>query len=62
MLHQQGRDERRFEATVGDGGVFKARAEVGAGNMLDITGTISATESRILLDGYCKFECQLTRK
>ena len=62
VLRQQGRDERRFEATLGDGGVFKTKAEVGAGNMLDITGTISDKESRILLDGYCKFEGKLTRK
>src|SRR5260370_1256333 len=47
VLHQQGRDERRFEATLGDGGVFKAKAEVGAGNMLEVTGTITDTESRI---------------
>ena len=29
---------------------------------MDVSGTIADKESRILLDGYCKFEGKLTRK
>lgn len=59
---QQGRPERGFAATVDDKGAFKTRAEVGEGNVMDVSGTISEREGRILLDGYCKFEGKLTRK
>lgn len=62
LFKQQGRPERAFAATLDDKGAFKARADVGEGNVMDVSGTISDTESRILLDGYCKFEGKLNRK
>jgi len=62
LFKQQGRPERTFAATLDDTGRFKTRAEVGEGNVMDVSGTISDKESRILLDGYCKFEGKLTRK
>ena len=62
LFKQQGRPERAFAATLDDKGTFKTSADVGDGNVMDVSGTISAGESRILLDGYCKFEGKLTRK
>ncbi|HYD06740.1 MAG TPA: hypothetical protein VEC60_13490 [Reyranella sp.] len=62
LFKQQGRPERAFTATLDDKGAFKTKAEVGEGNIMDVSGTISDAESRILLDGYCKFEGRLTRK
>jgi len=61
VFHQQGRDERRFETTLDDKGAFKTKAQLADGT-LDVTGTISDKEGRVLLDGYCKFEGKLTRK
>jgi hypothetical protein len=61
VFHQQGRDERRFEATLDDKGLFKTKARVADGTM-DVSGIITDKESRVLLDGYCKFEGKLTRK
>ena len=61
VFKQQGRPERPFAATLDDKGAFKAKADVGEGNVMDVTGTISDKESRILLDGYCKFEGKLSR-
>ena len=61
LIHQQGRPERPFEATLGAGGAFKTKAEVGGGGTIEITGTVSDQQSRVLLDGYCKFEGRLTR-
>ena len=61
IFHQQGRDERRFEATLNDKGLFKTKAQVGGGTM-DVSGAISDKESKVLLDGYCKFEGKLTKK
>ena len=61
-FQQQGRDERHFEAKIDDKGVFKTKAQLGGGSTIDVKGTISEKESRILLDGYCKFEGKLTRK
>ena len=29
---------------------------------MDVIGTLSDKESRVLLDGYCKFDFKLTRK
>jgi hypothetical protein len=29
---------------------------------MDVSGTLTDKDSRILLDGYCKFEGKLTRK
>jgi hypothetical protein len=61
-FHQQGRPERTFAATLDDKGAFKTRAEVGEGNVMDVSGTIAEADGRILLDGYCKFEGKLNRK
>lgn len=58
---QQGRPERTFATTLDDKGTFKARAEVGEGNVMDVSGIISAGDNRIFLDGYCKFEGKLNR-
>ena len=62
ILHQQGRPERKFETTLDDKGMFKTKAELADGAAIDVSGTISDKESRVLLDGYCKFEGKLTRK
>lgn len=61
LFKQQGRPERAFTATLDDKGEFKTKADVGEGNVMDVTGTINDKESRILLDGYCKFEGRLSR-
>ena len=61
LFKQQGRPERAFTATLDDKGAFKTQANVGEGNVMDVSGTISDKESRILLDGYCKFEGKLLR-
>ena len=61
-IKQQGRPERDFEATLGAGGAIKTKAEVGGGGSMDVTGTLSDKERRVLLDGYCKFDFKLTRK
>ncbi|HSH99541.1 MAG TPA: hypothetical protein VLA02_02985 [Reyranella sp.] len=58
---QQGRPERTFTSTLDDKGAFKAKAEVGEGNTMDVIGTMSEGDHRIFLDGYCKFEGKLTR-
>jgi len=42
-------------------GAFKTKAQLADGT-LDVTGTISDKEGRVLLDGYCKFEGKLTKK
>lgn len=62
LFKQQGRPERAFTATLDDKGAFKTKADVGEGNTMDVNGTISDKEGRILLDGYCKFEGKLSRK
>ena len=62
VLRQQGRPERTFETTLDDKGMFKTKAELGDGGAINVSGTISDKESRVLLDGYCKFEGKLTRK
>jgi hypothetical protein len=61
-FQQQGRDQRTFEATLSDKGAFKTKAKLGGGSTMDVTGTISEKDNRILLDGYCKFEGKLTKK
>jgi len=53
---------RHFEATLGAGGVTKAKAQLDGGNSMDVKGTIKDGESRIILDGYCKFDAKLTKK
>jgi hypothetical protein len=61
-FQQEGREQRHFEATLGQGGVFKTKAVVGGGNQMDVTGTITGNEGTVLLDGYCKFDGKLTKK
>lgn len=61
-FQQEGRDARHFEATLGPGGAFKTTAIVGGNNKMEVTGTIAATGSHVLLDGYCKFDAKLTKK
>jgi len=61
-FQQEGREQRHFEATAGAGGAFKTVAKLGQGNTIDVVGTINASGSKIMLDGYCKFEGPLTKK
>src|SRR5207302_4900384 len=61
-FQQQGRAERSFAATLNDKGLFKTKAQLDAGSSMDVSGTISDKENRVLLDGYCKFEGKLTKK
>ena len=62
LFQQEGRDQRHFEATLDDKGMFKTKAIVGGGNSMDVTGTIKDGDTKVLLDGYCKFDAKLTRK
>jgi hypothetical protein len=62
QFQQEGREQRHFEATMGQGGVFKTKAMLGQGNTIDVIGTIKDGESKVTLDGYCKFEGKLTKK
>src|SRR6478735_2907359 len=49
LFKQQGRPERAFAATLDDKGAFKAKADVGEGNLMDVSGTIADKDGRILL-------------
>ena len=63
LFQQEGREQRNFETTLGQGGAFKTVAKLGQGNIIDVVGTVNASgESKIMLDGYCKFEGPLTKK
>ena len=62
LFQQENREQRHFETTLGQGGVFKTVAKLGQGNTIDVVGTISDGGSKITLDGYCKFEGKLTKK
>lgn len=62
IFQQEGREQRNFGTTLAQGGAFKTVAKLGQGNTIDVVGTIKDGESRIMLDGYCKFEGKLTRK
>ena len=59
---QEGRQERTFETTLDKGTGIKTAAMVGGGGMMDVIGQIKDGDSRIKLDGYCKFEGPLTKK
>ena len=62
-FQQEGREQRHFEATAGAGGAFKTVAKLGQGNTIDVVGTVNASgPSKVMLDGYCKFEGPLTKK
>ncbi len=62
VFHQQGREERNFEATLDGKGMFKTKAALGGGGSMNVSGSISETESSVVLDGYCKFGGKLTGK
>ena len=62
VFQQEGRTERHFEATLGAGGVIKTKAKLDGGSSMDVKGTIKDGESRVVLDGYCKFDAKLTKK
>ncbi len=62
LFKQEGRTERHFEATLGAGGAIKTKAKLDGGSTMDVKGTIKEGESRIILDGYCKFDAKLVRK
>ena len=59
---QEGRTERHFEATKDAKGMFQTVATLGGGNVIQVSGTISDADSKVLLDGYCKFGGPLLRK
>ncbi|TAJ84139.1 hypothetical protein [Reyranella sp.] len=61
-FQQEGRPERSFETTLGKDGAIKTAAMVGGGGMMDVIGQIKDGDSKIKLDGYCKFEGPLTKK
>ena len=46
----------------GKNGAIKTAAMVGGGGMMDVIGQIKDGDSKIKLDGYCKFEGPLTKK
>ena len=52
---QEGRTERHFETTKDANGNFQTVATVGGGNVIQVSGLINGPESKVLLDGYCKF-------
>jgi hypothetical protein len=61
-FQQEGRDQRHFEATADANGAFKTKAVVGGGNTMDVTGSVKPGDSKVLLDGYCKFGGPLSKK
>jgi hypothetical protein len=61
-FQQEGRPERTFETTLDKGVGIKTAAVVGGGGMMDVIGQIKPGDSKIKLDGYCKFEGPLTKK
>ncbi len=62
LFQQEGRPQRHFEATLDAHGEFKTKAVVGGGNIMEVSGAISSPDSRVLLDGYCKFGGKLSPK
>jgi len=62
LFQQEGRPERKFETTLGKNGAIKTAAAVGGGGMMDVIGQIKEGDSKITLNGYCKFEGKLTKK
>lgn len=61
-FQQEGRPERGFQTTLAKNGAIKTAAMVGGGGMMDVIGQIKDGDSKIKLDGYCKFEGALTKK
>jgi hypothetical protein len=62
LFQQEGRPQRHFEATRDAGGLFKVKAELGGGSSMDVSGSLKDGDSKVLLDGYCKFGGALTKK
>jgi hypothetical protein len=62
QFEQEGRPQRHFEATKDASGLFKTKAEVGNGGSMDVTGSVKDGDTKVLLDGYCKFGGPLTKK
>lgn len=62
LFEQDGRPQRHFEAIKDAKGLFKAKAEVGGGGSMEVTGGLSDADPKVLLDGYCKFGGKLTKK
>lgn len=62
VFQQEGRTARHFETTLGAEGVVKTKAQLDGGNSMDVKGTIKDGESRVILDGYCKFDAKLVKK
>jgi hypothetical protein len=62
VFKQEGRTERHFETTLAAGGAIKTTAKLDGGSVMDVKGTIKDGESRVILDGYCKFDAKLTKK
>ncbi len=62
LFQQEGRPQRHFEATKDAGGVFKAKADLGGSGTMDVSGSLKDGDSKVLLDGYCKFGGALTKK
>jgi hypothetical protein len=61
-FQQEGRPERHFETTKDTKGMFRTTAEVGGGNVIQVSGTINGANNEVLLDGYCKFGGTLAKK
>jgi hypothetical protein len=61
-FQQEGRPERTFKATMGADMKFKTTAVVGGGNKMDVVGSLKEGASTIMLDGYCLFEGNLTKR
>jgi hypothetical protein len=62
VFQQEGRTARQFETMLGAGGAIKTKAKLDDGNTMNVKGTIKEGESRIVLDGYCKFDVKLMKK
>jgi hypothetical protein len=62
QFQQEGRPQRRFEATKDAGGLFKAKADLGGSSSMDVSGSVKDGDMKVLLDGYCKFGGPLTKK
>ena len=61
-FQQENRPERHFETTLDNHVGIKTAAMVGGGGMMDVIGQIKGADSKIMLNGYCKFEGPLTKK
>ena len=62
LFQQEGRPQRHFEATRDASGLFKAKADLGGSSTMDVSGSLKDGDSKVLLDGYCKFGGPLTKK